>query len=70
MSPGPIPAVPKKRKNLTPEDLRRAAELQRIMSDRRSTLRVIADVAIKLARLEYEKPSAIVIHSNPARLTG
>jgi hypothetical protein len=31
------------------------------MNDRRSTLRVIADAAIKLARLEYEQPVPVEI---------
>jgi hypothetical protein len=53
--------VKRKRKNLTPEERRRAERLRRIMNDRRSTLRTIADAAIKLARLEYERPGPVEI---------
>jgi hypothetical protein len=33
------------------------------MADRRSTLRAVADAAIKLARLEYERPAPVEITS-------
>jgi hypothetical protein len=65
MSPSPIPAVPRKRKNLIPAEVKRAEELARIMQRPKSTIKARADAAIELMALTYEKQPDLVCRLIP-----